>query len=262
MALYLCLITAHIGYWMPFEAARAIAATFCYGIRYALTPLFGPDFVSMCIRPSAEGYGQMVIDRQIVRRCAEQAKHYREMYAKDDHEATSLEISGFTPVPVATWASKSLRPQMARSTDVESGYCTDTDRSEHYLPSPQSVRTSNLTSAPRSLNRQLKLPSPCELLGDDMLGRGYNVPPKSPDISGNNISPKTKRRHLGPAKGKEGNRILSKLPKFHVAPIKRGRSPITSTKETRAAYVLMQLHFADTSLKDNENRAKKRRASS
>ncbi|KAJ5505257.1 hypothetical protein N7453_004214 [Penicillium expansum] len=39
------------GYWMPYEAARAMAATFCWRIRYALTPLFGTEFPAMCIPP-------------------------------------------------------------------------------------------------------------------------------------------------------------------------------------------------------------------
>ncbi|KAJ5231205.1 hypothetical protein N7489_011913 [Penicillium chrysogenum] len=37
------------GYWMPYEAAKAMAATFCWRIRYALTPLFGTEFPAMYI---------------------------------------------------------------------------------------------------------------------------------------------------------------------------------------------------------------------
>ena len=256
---------------MPFEAAKAIAATFCYGIRYALTPLFGPSFASACIKPSAEGFGQMIIDPQIIRQCAEEARHYRETSSRDGHQATDTGISGFTPVPATTWAPKALRPRTTRPLDIESGYCTDTDRSEQCLPSPQSTFTFGSKNATRSANKQLQLPSPREILGGDNLKGGHNAPPNSPDSSGSNVSPKTMRRYLQTddeeerreeKEGLEGNGIPGGLSKTHATPSKRGKPPITSTKETRAAYVLMQLHFADTSLKESENRAKKRRASS
>ncbi|KAL1966207.1 hypothetical protein VTN77DRAFT_4759 [Rasamsonia byssochlamydoides] len=65
------------GYWMPFEAAKAVAATFCWRIRYALTPLFGRDFPAMCIPPQGAQFGKMVIDPAIVRRATESANYYR-----------------------------------------------------------------------------------------------------------------------------------------------------------------------------------------
>ncbi|GBF62444.1 hypothetical protein TMEN_4989 [Trichophyton mentagrophytes] len=55
------------GYWMPFEAAKAVAATFCWKIRYALTPLFGVGFLSECIKPTDEMFGRMIIDPAIIR---------------------------------------------------------------------------------------------------------------------------------------------------------------------------------------------------
>ncbi|KAF9635132.1 putative apses transcription factor xbp1 protein [Lasiodiplodia theobromae] len=40
------------GYWLPYDAARAVAANFCWHLRAALTPLFGPDFVRDCLHPA------------------------------------------------------------------------------------------------------------------------------------------------------------------------------------------------------------------
>ncbi|KAE8379075.1 hypothetical protein BDV26DRAFT_303866 [Aspergillus bertholletiae] len=66
------------GYWMPFEAAKAIAATFCWNIRHALTPLFGLDFPSLCVAPTNTSlYGHMLIDRGIVQKATKTANHYR-----------------------------------------------------------------------------------------------------------------------------------------------------------------------------------------
>ncbi|KAJ5391133.1 hypothetical protein N7509_006623 [Penicillium cosmopolitanum] len=71
------------GYWMPFEAARALAARFCYPIRYALTPMFGTEFPSMCLEKGHENFGNMVLDQSVIERATRTAHYYR-----------SLEISG------------------------------------------------------------------------------------------------------------------------------------------------------------------------
>ncbi|KAK1978517.1 apses transcription factor Xbp1 [Colletotrichum cereale] len=55
------------GYWMPYECAKAVCATFCYNIAGALMPIFGPSFPSSCIPPGSPDYQRMVIDHRIVR---------------------------------------------------------------------------------------------------------------------------------------------------------------------------------------------------
>ncbi|KAJ5544491.1 hypothetical protein N7535_007110 [Penicillium sp. DV-2018c] len=68
------------GYWMPYDCAKALAATFCWKIRFALTPLFGNDFPDMCIPITERGkFGRMVIDRSIIMRATELANHYRSL---------------------------------------------------------------------------------------------------------------------------------------------------------------------------------------
>ncbi|OHX00841.1 apses transcription factor xbp1 [Colletotrichum incanum] len=54
------------GYWMPYECAKAVCATFCYNIAGALIPIFGPSFPSLCIPPGSPDYQRMVIDHRIV----------------------------------------------------------------------------------------------------------------------------------------------------------------------------------------------------
>ncbi|KAL6232385.1 hypothetical protein BDW75DRAFT_217881 [Aspergillus navahoensis] len=66
------------GYWMPYEAAKAVAATFCWKIRFALTPLFGDDFPDLCTHPDDRAqFGRMVIDPCIVQIATEKANYYR-----------------------------------------------------------------------------------------------------------------------------------------------------------------------------------------
>ncbi|KAJ5779845.1 hypothetical protein N7457_007565 [Penicillium paradoxum] len=68
------------GYWMPYDAAKAMAATFCWKIRFALTPLFGTDFPGMCIHPTdRKNYGRMVIPQEIVQRATKTANYYRSL---------------------------------------------------------------------------------------------------------------------------------------------------------------------------------------
>ncbi|KAL4808142.1 hypothetical protein BDV18DRAFT_158254 [Aspergillus unguis] len=66
------------GYWMPYEAAKAVAATFCWRIRFALIPLFGEDFPDSCISPDDRSrFGRMVIDPSVVQLATQKANDYR-----------------------------------------------------------------------------------------------------------------------------------------------------------------------------------------
>jgi hypothetical protein len=65
------------GYWMPFACAKAIAATFCYPIRYALIPIFGPDFPSRCIKKDTPNYGNFRIPARIIRECTQEMQAWR-----------------------------------------------------------------------------------------------------------------------------------------------------------------------------------------
>ena len=239
---------------MPFEAAKAVAATFCYPIRYALTPLFGLDFVTKCVKPGEDRFGHMVIDRQIIRRCTDEANGYR---------STSRESSrvGSPTTPVAssdmsTWTPRPLRPRLTGFFDSESGYYSDTDRSDKYLASPPSISPKSAFSwtamnTPRSVNRDPELPSPRAVLDSTNPGRSCDAPPNSPDSS-----------HSGRVQQLEDEdydeAVSPRSMKVGLLPENRRRAAL-STKDTRAAYVLMQLHFADATLKDG---TKKRRATS
>ncbi|KAK4226805.1 hypothetical protein QBC38DRAFT_341346, partial [Podospora fimiseda] len=61
------------GYWMPYDCAKAVCATFCNQIAGALIPLFGPDFPSICVPEHAPGFRHMVIDQAIIAQAKRQA---------------------------------------------------------------------------------------------------------------------------------------------------------------------------------------------
>lgn len=100
---------------MPYEAAKAVSATFCWSIRYALTPLFGKDFPSMCIRPGNSQFGKMIVDPEIVRRSTETAYQYRkqelELKMKAQQQRTQHEGQ-----PVAMQVSSFRRDGFSNST--------------------------------------------------------------------------------------------------------------------------------------------------
>ncbi|GLA77019.1 hypothetical protein AtubIFM55763_008898 [Aspergillus tubingensis] len=67
------------GYWMPFRAAKALATTFCWNIRFLLTPMFGLDFPAQCIPPNDARFNNMIIDPEIVRQATEDVAYYRSL---------------------------------------------------------------------------------------------------------------------------------------------------------------------------------------
>lgn len=63
---------------MPYACALAIATTFCYPIRHALVPLFGPGFPDLCVHVEDPAFGRMVIDPRVVRESTVRAREMRE----------------------------------------------------------------------------------------------------------------------------------------------------------------------------------------
>lgn len=130
------LLMANTGYWMPFEAAKAIAATFCWKIRYALTPVFGPDFPTMCIRPECERFGNMIIDPAITQRCTEEATFYRQLEVQTTTRARSRTRTPLTPAsPSMPRPVKQLRRKAHHLVGAGSGYTSDSSFEDNYSAS-------------------------------------------------------------------------------------------------------------------------------
>lgn len=248
---------------MPFEAAKAVAATFCYNIRYALTPIFGVDFLDLCVVPEDPRFGRMVIERNIVRHCTEAANELRVL----SREA-SMVASPRTPAcseSFPRWTPKSLRPKPIKTADVESGYGTDTDQSDKYLCSPQTPLTYEwaTTNTPRYAKAQRYcLPSPRDLLSATSMPRSGDDPSDMQDVSsssGEEVRGKRLQSELDEDYDEDSSSAQSS--EVLTRPRRRKKSA-AMTREARAAYVLMQLSMADASLGDDAHRHKRRRASS
>ncbi|KAI1487176.1 hypothetical protein F5X96DRAFT_687343 [Biscogniauxia mediterranea] len=75
------------GYWMPYQCAKAVCATFCHNIAGALIPIFGPDFPSICTPSEAPEYSRMIIDPAIVVQSTREAEYFRRQY--NNHGSTN-----------------------------------------------------------------------------------------------------------------------------------------------------------------------------
>ncbi|PHH64799.1 hypothetical protein CDD81_3865 [Ophiocordyceps australis] len=80
------------GYWMPYQCARAVCATFCFEIAGALIPLFGPDFPAACRPPDSQMFGEMTISNRLIASATVEAKASRQAHGLD--KATSTGSAG------------------------------------------------------------------------------------------------------------------------------------------------------------------------
>jgi hypothetical protein len=125
---------------MPWLAAREVAKTFCWRIRWALVPVFGEAFAHECTQVGGEGWGVMRIDPEVVRACTEESEALR-AWAKGERRVESVE--GFWNLGLGGVGEmmrekvqeekeqRSAKKKAVRSTRyAESGYGTDTELEE------------------------------------------------------------------------------------------------------------------------------------
>lgn len=250
---------------MPFEAAKAIAATFCFKIRHALTPIFGVDFLALCIPPHDPRFGRMIIeDASVVRRCSELAREYRALEARVPRASSVLRSPETSEeLKSCRWNAKYLRPKPIKVPDTESGYGTDVDQSGRYYISPGTPYGNEWTptNTPRSAPLGYPLPSPREVLASTSPCEAMEEINRAGDSSSSGLSTPTKRNlsDLDEDYDSESSSGLSSDEVERVRRRKRLSTPMTS--EARAAYMLMRLHVHDSGLREDGYRRKRRRAS-
>lgn len=185
--------TSNPGYWMPFEAAKAISATFCWHIRHALTPLFGTDFPALCVPPDDRArYGRMVIDPAIVKKATETANHFRSLELKE-RPASALPLSygpsitpGLLRVDALNQPPSGIdaKVKFRRILYADSECGSASELSDRYCISPLSPPRSSFTpvNGPRSSDRipRSQMRSPQEIFTS--LSR-TSPKPASPSIS-------------------------------------------------------------------------------
>ncbi|KXJ95642.1 hypothetical protein Micbo1qcDRAFT_201004 [Microdochium bolleyi] len=78
------------GYWLPYDCAKAVCATFCHSIAPALIPIFGPEFPASCISPGCDGYEYMKINAAVVKAATREAETFRCRYGNSSQTGQSL----------------------------------------------------------------------------------------------------------------------------------------------------------------------------
>ncbi|CAG8272507.1 unnamed protein product [Penicillium salamii] len=167
------------GYWMPYDAAKALAATFCWKIRHVLTPLFGTDFPAMCVHPDERRrHGVMVIDPEIIRAATEQANYFRSLEMPSSPRSV--------PAPVKSYPLLRGLEAFGPSLKLPPLKCPR----HRYTDSIASARDSS--TEPYSLSP--KSQSPCSTFTPINPPRSINAPPPS-----HVASPKTLLRAISDA---------------------------------------------------------------
>ncbi|KAK5134559.1 hypothetical protein LTR08_006344 [Meristemomyces frigidus] len=168
------------GYWMPYACARAICLTFCYPIRWALTPIFGPSFIKECLRPESTGYCRFKINSEVVRCAQLEAEGLRSggnsrsgtpVSDRDGHNGGAQDIPRSVPASVALL--KQLRPRKEPPTfKLGSPFESDSEGSDRgYTHTNAAYESPELS--PRTSRVDAKT-------GWTSVNRQHNVTPPSP----------------------------------------------------------------------------------
>lgn len=134
------------GYWMPYDCAKAVCATFCCDIAPALIPLFGPSFPSECIPRLSPSHGRMVIDPKIIATSSRQAHMFRQMNATPTPTPTSAPTTPLNhhhhllPSP---YHYHHHSADDTPDTDVDMYSPLSASSRLRYLPAPAPLRTAN-----------------------------------------------------------------------------------------------------------------------
>jgi hypothetical protein len=253
---------------MPFEAAKAVAATFCWNIRYALTPVFGAEFPSQCIQPGSDRFGEMVIDCSITRRCTEEARAYRSIENLAASSAISIMRSPLTPdSPTFPRYVKQLRPKILKLGGIGSGYSTEAGSDDHYalVPGTPHLPYRNAwtpANTPRSI-ADTRLPSPREILAGIAAeaGKGERLATdSSSSTSSPLLSPKSRPVYAVDEDYDGDSSADSSDGDAAARTLRRKRSPSPGPSDEKAAYLLMNLRMKKADL-NKIVRGAKRRAS-
>ena len=265
---------------MPYESAKHLAATFCYHIRYALVPLFGPDFVSLCCPPDDPAFGRMIIGRDVVRQCTATA---RETRCREEYSNGLSSLASYrgpsSAESKAMWKWKRMQRGLCPITAYsESGYGTDTDTSDQcpLFPDASSERAWKQADARSRSSRAEKgtrdhfevqmPPTPTTMAtATDLSKEKRSISQVAGNDDHHNDDDDDDDDDAGD--DAEDNVMSDGLSEdsteLSTSRAKRRKSG-WSPSEARAAYMLMQLYVADSTLgeEDEDCNARRRAASS
>lgn len=226
-----------------------------------MTPVFGLDFLSLCIPPGDPKFSSMIISRDIVRQCTDVAHRFREL-SRGTSQVSSPQTPSSGGFPQRT--SKSLRHKPVEIRNADNGFDTDIERSDQATSPPQTPVSMEWTSV-----NQITRPSNAIF--------GLYRRPASPQIPTNTAIPEySQSRASSSSEESRGlKRSLAEKDEDYdeeshsahssegpTTPPKRRKKSTALTTEAKAAYMLMQLSMKDATLGGSESLGNRRRASS
>ncbi|KAM0563560.1 hypothetical protein ACHAPJ_001284 [Fusarium lateritium] len=158
------------GYWMPYQCARAICATFCYPVAGALIPIFGPTFPASCVHPNSPEFGRMIINPQIIIDATREAEMARRMHmntmAPSFHGATSVPRDDIS-VPPGICPQEERKQRFRPRLVCDPTWAMEYEPDHHYMSAPNSASSTGsglpgymVTSRPGSSWTPANHPSP------------------------------------------------------------------------------------------------------
>lgn len=247
---------------MPFKAAKAVAATFCYNIRHALTPLFGEDFIGLCVHPSDRSFGSFRIDGSIVRQCTAETQSW---LTRSDARNTPTPSLYSSPDPSASDACatpkftlstpfrfKKLKPKILKATDSESGYGTDSEVASDKLAFSPDVSPKTTISEWTTINTNASPKEATAIQGLQML----SCSPVQRTTELTSQSPTDQRQSKRPMLDTDDEYAGDESTTGEVDASKTAKpaGKALRTTESRAAYWLMQLSMEDAKHRDKRAR--------
>lgn len=233
---------------MPFKAAKALAATFCWDIRYALTPIFGPDFVSTCTHPEDPAFRRYTVNQEIVGECAASSRPNKNHNASRRHPLPKAKKEAVeetaTPLlrQVQTVASTRVRRSCTTFASVPV-HSSDDDESDTDTDDDDPTDHQALTVQPPSSQ-----PAPSSAF------RNWAHAQRRASSSASTPTTTTHRkRTFSSLDGEDGNAPSSTntsgAPSSGAAPSEKKKQTRAvhqfRSDEARAAYMLLQLSVAD-----------------
>lgn len=250
---------------MPYEAARHLAATFCYRIRYALVPLFGPSFVSFCLHPQNPAYERMIISRDIIKQCTAEAEELRlkgNCFRIERPRPAELDVRVARAPPMVTWTVTKTRavPEKDYSCS-ESEYDTESEDSDRCPLFPDA----DGEAAWRRAKEENKEDKQRQKQGLSFRSRRTNrnladiqLPPTPTTMVTSTEEPTREKRCLSEVETEEDedededddeeldSASSDDSSSQRASPQAKRRKSGWSPREAKAAYMLMQLYVADT----------------
>lgn len=196
------------GYWMPYGCARAVCATFCWNIRWALTPIFGPSFLKDCLPPYSPNYSRFKIDPEVIRVSQRECEGWRDGIAREytpmSGMSAALPPTNTTSQPAlpiaAARAPIALSPKMLRprrstqNKTVGSPFNTDSDEEYQESTTDPLSRYSRYNDSPSVSPKTIVTPPPVWTSVNNHSGRGRpysNTDKSSPRTSEESFMPAT-----------------------------------------------------------------------